>query len=285
MAEPTVFLNGAFLPRSEAKIDIEDRGFLFADGVYEVTCYCDGRAFRMGDHIERLTTSMQAMRLPVGEVPRTLAQVSDELIARNGLTDAKVYWQVTRGVAPRGHGFPKDTAPTVLAMASPLTIGRPGDEPKALRAVTVEDRRWLRVWAKTIMLLDNVLARQAALDAGAHEAIFVRDDVVKEGSATSLFIVRRGEMRTHPTDGSILPSITRKVVLELAAKLGIAVTEEPFALEDVLAADEAVLVGTTTHVAAVVEVDGQVIHDGQTGPVTRRLFEALMAAMRRHEGT
>ena len=280
-AEKTVYLNGQFLPRSQASLDIEERGVFFADGVYEVVRYFNGQALGMDDHLERLERSLEAIRLEPPPQTRQLDEISDELIRRNATPDATVYWQITRGSAPRDAAFPVDVKPTLLAMAYPAQPLDTQPRPAVLSAILTPDLRWHRCDIKSLMLLANVLAKNAALDAGADEAILHRDDVVTEGTATSVCIVHRGELWTHPADHEILDGITRRIVLRLARELGIATIERPFTVDQLLTADEVLICGTTKLVAAVGRVGDHVIRDGVIGPVTQRLYTAIANLIRR----
>ena len=280
-----VYLNGDFVPKAEARLPVDDRGFLFGDGIYEVTRAVDGRLFEVDRHLERLRNGAAALALPltaatVAEMPA----IWERLLAANGLTtgEAMVYLQVTRGAAPRTHQFPPaGTPPTIFASASPLL---PPDAVRARGAavVTYPDIRWARCEIKSVNLLPNVLAKQAAAEAGAFEALFVREDgVVTEGAQTTAFAVIDGVLRTHPLTPRILPSVTRAVVLELAAELGIAVREEAFDRAAMLAAGELFVASTTADVMPVVRVDGQSVGDGAPGPIARALAEAIAARLGR----
>ena len=269
-----VYLNGQWLPEDEASVGVQDRGFLFADGVYEVVRYYNGRPLAMDAHVRRMHESLSRVRieLPNGHPP--LDQLSDELIRRNGLTDAAAYWQVTRGVAPRRHPFPPPgTPPTVLMMVYPAEPLDPAAGPPALRAITRPDVRWHHCSIKSIALLPNVLDAQAAAEAGCEAAILVRDGVVSEGASRSIFIVEGGDLVTHPLDGRILGSITRRIVIELAREAGITVREAYYDPGRLLAADEVIAAGSTSEVAAVTEVDGRPIGEGAAGRVAAELFE------------
>lgn len=272
---PTVYLNGEYLPRSEACISVEDRGFLLADGVYEVTAAYEGRLVRLGAHMERLAHGLQSLRIRLDLDP--LPEVHRRLLAENELEEvpfARVYLQVTRGVAERSHAFPgNQVEPTIFARAdawSPPGASRWQD---GFTAITVPDRRWSRVDIKSIALLPNVLAQQAAVDAGADEALFVRDGVVVEGAHANLCAVRDGTVLTHPQTNVVLPGITRQEVLDVARESGYAVRERPIMVEELSRLDELFLTGTTTEVRPVVAVDGEPVGDGAPGPVTRDLFE------------
>ena len=291
-AAPTVYLNGDFLHYGDAALSIEDRGTLYADGVYEVLRYTAGRAFAIDDHAQRLTRSLAGIEL-TGVDPPALAAASDKLVRRNRLTDAKVYWQVTRGPATRSHVIaPPNTdaapTPTVLMIAYPADPPLPHDDPPSITAITVKDTRWTECWIKSLMLLPNTLARTRAARAGVGEAIFCRakpgttDVHVTEGSTTNLMIVRGCELYTHPDDGWVLPGITRHHVLRLARDLGLTVHETPFTPDTMLQADEVFVTGTTTAVTAVTFIDGHPIGTASreaAGPVTRRLAQAYRRAV------
>ena len=280
----TVYLNGAYVPAEEARIPVNDRGFLFSDGIYEVTPAYRGHLFRMNGHRARLLRGLCELRLE-GEL-EDLEAVHRELLVRNGLDQAPisiVYLQITRGVAPRTHAFPPERVPlTVYAFGKEFV--RPPRErwERGFRAVTVPDRRWARVDIKTISLLGNVLAQQAAVDAGVDDAILVRDGVALEGAHSNLFGVFGGRLVTHPTSNVILPGITRDVVLELAREVGVPVEERPIQVEELRRADEAFFTGTTTEVKPCVEIDGHPVGTGRPGPVTTRLFEAFVDRVEAH---
>jgi D-alanine transaminase len=279
-----VYLNGAYLPAEEATIPVNDRGFLFSDGIYEVTPAYRGHLFGFEAHRARLLRGRCELRLE-GEAG-DLAAVHRELLRRNGLEDAPVsivYLQITRGVAPRTHAFPKERVPlTVYAYAREFV--RPPRERwnDGFRAVTVPDRRWARVDIKTVSLLGNVLAQQAAVDAGVDDAILVRDGVALEGAHSNFFGVFDGTVVTHGESNVILPGITRGVVLELARELEIPVREAPIQVEELARADELFFTGTTTEVKPCVEVDGRPVGSGRPGPVTVRLYEAFLKRVQDH---
>jgi len=274
----TVYLNGEYLPKSDAHVSVDDRGFLLGDGVYEVTPFYEGVPFALDRHIERMRHGLDWLR--IGFDVSTLDAVNRELVRRNGLEDADralVYLQVTRGAAPRTHYFPiGPVSPTVYAYAA--SWSRPSNEVwmRGFRAITVPDRRWSRVDIKTIGLLPNVLAYQAARDAGADDAILVRDGVAIEGAHQNFWAVVDGKAVTHPKTNLILPGITRDVVLELAAEEGIEIEERAIAVEELATAEELFFTGTTGEVRPCVEVDGKSVGDGAVGPVTRRLSDAFL---------
>ena len=278
-----VYLNDRYLDASEASVPVGDRGFLFGDGVYEVSPAYRGRWFRLEAHLTRMREGLAALRIDFD--PEALVPIHTELLTRNGLADeavAYVYVQVTRGVAPRTHAFPATPVPpTVYAFANRYQRPARDEWEAGRRAITVPDRRWSRVDIKSIALLPNVLAQQAAVDAGVADAIFVRDGVAIEGAHNNLFGVFDGVLTTHPESNLILPGITRGVLLGLAHDLGIPVTLRPIQVEELREADELFFSGTTTEVRPCVEVDGRPVGDGRVGPVARALFDAFLAETER----
>jgi len=270
---------GGFLPRAEVRVSPLDRGFMLADGVYEVIRSYQGRLFHADRHLSRLAQSLAATGIEF-EDTRALGAVAAELIRRNGLdsTDATVYIQVTRGICPRSLLIPAEgLLPTVYADASKLTV-QPEQAEQGIRAITVPDIRWQRCDIKSIALLPNVLARLEADRRGAEEALFVRDGLLTEGTHTSLFGVRAGAVFTHPLSGSILAGVTRSVVLELCAGLGIPSAEQAILAAGLAGLDELFLSCTTAEVLPVTAVNGMPVGSGTPGPVTRR----LLAAFREH---
>jgi D-alanine transaminase len=279
--QPTVYLNGQYLPRGEAKLDIEDRGTLFADGVYEVVHFYGGSPFAMQAHVDRMRRSLAAIDIACDA---DFAAISDELIRRNDSPHASVYWQVTRGPARRDHVIPDRVTPTVLLIVYPDKPFDMHGRPRQVSAMLHEDMRWSQCWIKSLMLLPNVLAKSKARAAGAFEAIQHRGGSITEGTSTNVFIARGGELWTHPADQFILGGITRDTVLHLAADLSIVCHEQPFTVDALLSADEVMLTGTSTHVAAVTRIDDRTIGDGQAGAMTRRLHDALMRRIARDCG-
>ena len=279
----TVYLNGSYLPSERAGLSALDRGFVFGDGVYEVWRVVNGRLFEAERHRERLERGLRELRIgpPDGADADGLRTIAERLLRENGLLDghATFYVQVTRGAAPRTHQFPPaGTRPTVFAYTAGL---KSLDEARraGARAITQPDVRWLRCDIKTVQLLPNVMAKQAAIEAGAFEAIFIRNGVATEGTHSNLFAVLNGELRTHPTSNLILPGVTRDVVLELARELGIPVREEPVTAADLRRVEELFFTGTTTDVLPVVRVDDFTVGSGKPGPIAGALYEALVARM------
>lgn len=272
-----VYLDGEYLPRAEARISVDDRGFVFGDGVYEVTRALDGALYEAEAHLERLERGLRGLEIGVTDDldGARLLEASECLLRDNYLLHghASVYLQVTRGAAPRTHQFPPDsTRPTVFLSASRFTPAAELHE-RGGAAITHPDIRWSRCDLKTVNLLPNVLAKQHAVAAGATEAILVRDGVVTEGSHSNVFAIFDGELRTYPRCNYILAGITRGIVLALAAELGIPASETPVLAEELPGAEEIFLTGTTTDVMPVVRVDGVEIADGKPGAITRSLQE------------
>ena len=278
-----VYLNGSYLDSTAARVSVEDRGFVFGDGVYEVTRALGGRLFASDRHIRRLERGMRELELrwPEGLDGEGLRAVSGRLLRENGLMDgeATVYAQITRGAAPRTHVFPPSgTPPTVYVAAN--RFNRPDDlRGRGAAAITVEDVRWGRCDLKTIQLLPNALAKQRAARADAFDAIQVRDGVVTEGANTNVFAVLDGVVRTHPLGPRILGGITREIVLEIVRDLPLAAREEPIMAAELAQASEVFLTGTTTDVMPVVRLDGRPVGAGRPGPVARQLYARLRERM------
>ncbi|HEY3172864.1 MAG TPA: aminotransferase class IV [Thermoanaerobaculia bacterium] len=273
-----VYLNGRFLPHEEAKISPEDRGFLFADAIYEVVRFGSGRPYRLAEHLARMRDGLTALQIAVE--PSFFPEMAVRLLQENGLDreDALVYAQVSRGAAPRAHAFPPPgTPPTVFAFAR---LTDPPPPPGGGRAILTPDERWGRCNVKTVMLLPNVLASQKAHEANAIEAILVRDGIAWEGTKANLFTVSRGVLRTAPKGPRILPGVTRAAALEAAAGLGFAIEERAVAVEELFSADEVFLASTTLWTYSLVEIEGRLIGNGRPGPVAARIREALQMEFR-----
>lgn len=263
-----LYLDGAYVTPERARVRIDDRGFLFGDGVYEVIRVYGGRAFLLGEHLDRLRRSLDGLEIVLTEPLDGIAAVCRDLAVEQG--DGIVYVQITRGAAPRSHAFPPGVRPTVVAWSASAPA-----VPGLLRLRSVPDDRWGRCHLKTLNLLANVLARQAALRAGADEGLFVREDgTVTEGTASNAFLVKDGRLLTHPAGPRILGGITRACVLEMAASLGIPAEERAFGLPAAAEADELFMTGTTLEVAAVAVLDGRRVAGDVPGPVTRVLQRA-----------
>ena len=269
------YLNGKFLPIDKALVPIEDRGYQFGDAVYEFIASYNGRLFYLEEHLDRLARSLKGLFFP--PVSReTIRKAVLTLFGKAEIQRAGIYIQISRGVSPRNHAFPDGVHPQIV-----MTIREIEEKPPELRkngaaAITVEDFRWGRCDLKTVQLLPNVLAKQKALAAGVFDAIFVSPEgVVREGTSSNICIVADGVVITHPLTQQILPGITRMVVIDLCRELNIQVSERFFKTDALYGSEEVFLTGTVTEVLPIVTIDGHRIGDGQVGPVTTRLFEAL----------
>ncbi|MBB6729570.1 D-amino-acid transaminase [Cohnella zeiphila] len=267
-----------YVSQEEVLISPEDRGYYFGDGAYEVFRFYSGRLYETDAHLKRLWHTAAGLRLTLPFTEAELTSRLEELVRRSGAADGNVYLQITRGAAPRAHPFPKGAEPVVMAYAS--SVDRPlAAMETGIRAVAVEDIRWLRCDYKTLNLLPNVMAKQEALDRGADEAVLHRDGTVTECSASNLMIVKDGTVRTHPANRFILHGVTRAVVLRLARAAEIPVLEQPFTLDELASADEIFITGTTVEVTPVVALNGQAVGSGKPGPVTRRLQQQFAATL------
>jgi D-alanine transaminase len=269
------YVNGRYLPQRDACVNVEDRGYQFADGIYEVLYLCRGRFVDVERHFARLERSLGEVRIepPMGRA--ALLTVLEEVARRNRLRDGLLYMQVTRGVAQRDHAFPARAVPPALV----VTIRRTPPYPASVdawcgTAITQPDERWARCDIKSTGLLPNVMARQAAREQGAAEAILIRDGMVTEGAATSIWIVDgQGVACTRHLDHGILPGCTRDALLSVIADAGVAVEQRPFSEAELRAAPEVFLTSATSFVKPLLAVDGHPVGDGTPGPVTRRLFD------------
>ncbi|WP_043934062.1 D-amino-acid transaminase [Bacillus sp. EB01] len=271
-----VVLNGDIISRDKASIDVEDRGYQFGDGVYEVIRVYNGTMFTAMEHLERLEASAKKIGISLGWTIQELELKFKELIDKNQLTTGIVYLQVTRGISPRNHVFPPaGTAQTLVAYT------RKTDRPlqtitNGAAAIVEEDLRWLRCDIKSLNLLGNILAKQKAADAGCYEAILHRNGTVTEGSSSNIFIVESGTIYTHSADNLILNGITRQTLAKLCQREGILFVEKAFTVEDLNSADEVILASTTSELTPIVKIDGKLVGNGEPGPVTRKvqmLFE------------
>jgi D-alanine transaminase len=279
-----IHLAGEYLPADEARVNVDDRGFLFGDGVYEAMRALNGTLIEVDTHLMRLQRGLAGLEFqPHPAVdPASLTSICLRLLELNDLTEghALVYLQVTRGVAQRSHHFPSGPVqPTVYASATRFIPPRELQENGAA-AITHHDQRWKRCDLKTINLLPNVLAKQHAREAGAIEAILLRDRVVTEGSHTNVFAVLNGVVRTHPRTAEILPGSAREVVLSLAGGAGFSVEERAIDASELPLAEEVFLTGTTTDLIPITMIDGRPVGSGSPGPVARMLLERYLAFMR-----
>lgn len=270
-----VYLNGEFIPYNDAKVPVEDRGYQFGDGIYEVARTYNGKLFRMDAHMERLRNSAAELEMELPPV-KQIEEAALELMRRNGHPESAVYIQVSRGAAPRAHLIPSGLKPNVMMTARPVSTTDPEILRNGAAAVTAVDDRWHRCNIKTVCLLPNTLAKVKAHRAGALEAIFVRDGIVTEGTSSNLLAVFGGTIYTHPADNLILHGITRNTLLQLAETANIPVKEQAFTVMDLLKADEIILCGTILEATPVISVDARTIGNGQPGPVAAKLYAGLM---------
>jgi len=265
------YLNGRFSPLDEISISPDDRGFLFGDGIYEVIRAYHGVPAFWKEHCTRLVRSAKEIQLPISIKPQDFHSLLLTGLQQSGYAEGKIYIQITRGAAPREHGFPVNTNPTVFLSfremsALPIEMTRQG-----VKVITVPDIRWDRCDIKSLNLLPNVLARQQAQEAKVFEAIFVRDGLVIEGATSNIFIVKGGKLRTPERNYFVLSGVTQQQVINLAQEKGQDVQFDRMTLDALYDADEVFLVGTTIDVLPVVYVDGQKINNGIPGPMTSAL--------------
>jgi D-alanine transaminase len=267
------YLDGEFLEKSEARISADDRGFHFADGVYEVIKYYGGKPFRLEDHMARLENSLREVHIDYRDAGN-LPQIFEDLLKSNHLDreDAAVYLQISRGVHQRVHHFPANLSPTIYAFVYAFPSFTESLE-KGIRVITREDIRWLRCDIKSVSLLPNSMLYQQAVEEGAGECILIRNGMVTEATHSSVVGIKAGKLITHPLSNLILPGITRKVILEIASEFGIPVKEEAIPAEELGTLDELIICGTGSEVMPAVQVDDQPVGDGKPGPVTRFLQE------------
>ncbi len=272
-------VNGRFSPLADAVVSVEDRGFQFGDAVYEVIRTYRGRPFAVDEHLSRLERSAQALQLSLGHTKARWIALIEEGLRLSGLPETKIYLQISRGQAPRDHPFPAALSPTTVLTFRELHPLNVSIRQAGVQAILLDDVRWGRCDIKSVNLLANVLARQRAKEAGAFEAILLREGVVTEGSVSNVMVVLNGTIRTAPEGPRILSGVTRAKVLELAKKEGIPVAETVVRREELLGASEVFLTGTTVEVLPVVRVDGQAVGAATPGPIAQllsRRWEALV---------
>lgn len=271
------FKDGEYLREEQMNLSINDRGYAFGDGIYEVIKVYDGILYTADEHLERLLESAAKIKMDLTYTLEQLIEITEELQRQNELSTGHIYLQVTRGVAPRLHQFPEQSVPPVITGYT-VENPRPIEQMESGAAMkSVDDMRWLRCDIKSLNLLGNVLAKQEALEEGCQEALFVRDGIVREGSASNVFGIKEGILYTHPANHFILNGITRRVVLQLASELSIPVEEKEFTLEEAYSMDEFFFTSTNAEITPVVTIDGQPVGKGVPGLITKqlqRLFEA-----------
>jgi D-alanine transaminase len=273
-------INGKFMPLADARVSVEDRGFLFGDGIYELIRSHEGQLFGLDEHLRRMERSAQAIRLDLRHSRKEWKRLITKAAEQSKIPEAKIYIEVTRGAAPRNHTFPKGVASTTV-----ITVRRFEPVPErfrrdGVRTITAPDLRWGRCDIKSLNLLPNILAKQQALESGAVEAIFIRSGQVTEGTSSNVFAVFGDAVVTPPQGPSILSGVTREMVLELARSQGLKAEERAMSGLDLLQADEVFLTGTTMEVLPVSRVDQATIGKGKPGRITQQLYLRLQEMMR-----
>ena len=278
-----VYVNGDYLPEEEARISVFDRGFLFADGVYEVTSVLDGRLIDFAGHMARLRRSLGELEMPSPASDAEIEAIHRELVARNGLVEGMIYLQITRGAADRDFNYPAEPRPSLVLFTQAAPISDRVQGRDGIRVIAVPDIRWGRRDIKTVQLLAPSMCKMMAKKAGADGAWMVEDGLVTEGTSNNAWIVTRdGVIVTRDLSTSILHGITRAAVLRMAREAQMRVEERPFTLAEAQVAAEAFVTSASAFVTPVVEVDGVTLGDGTPGPVARRLREIYIAEARRH---
>jgi D-alanine transaminase len=280
----TVYLNGEWMPRQEARVSVFDRGFLFADGVYEVIPVYGGRPYHLQGHFKRLSRSLAAIDLPNPLNEIEWSNAIETLIVENGAGDLSIYLQISRGVSslPRDHAFPEVFTPTVFMATNPLAPLTDNPDKAAITAITQDDIRWGRCDIKSVSMLGNTMLRQAAIAAGAQEALLTRDGHMTEGAASNVFVVQSGEIMTPPESTEILSGITRDAVLSLAQEVGIPIRETRIPVALLQQADEVWVSASTKGVAPVIQIDDWLVGEGKPGPVWKKIQGLYIAAVKKH---
>ena len=268
-----IYLNGSFIPIEDARISVLDRGFIFGDGVYEVIPVYSHRPFRLTEHLHRLQKSLDGIQLrnPYTDIEWT--ELVEQIIASNEGDDQYLYLQVTRGVAPRDHAFPKEVIPTVFIMSSPLVVASKELIVAGVSAITANDNRWSRCDIKATSLLPNVLLRQMAVDSGATETLLLREGFLTEGSASNVFVVKDELLLAPPKSHLMLPGITYDVVLELADKYQIPYEIREISEYDIRIADELLLTSSTKEIMPITLLDGKKVGSGKPGKIFAQLYQ------------
>jgi D-alanine transaminase len=268
-----IYLNGSFIPIEDARISVLDRGFIFGDGVYEVIPVYSHRPFRLTEHLHRLQNSLDGIQLRNPYTDIEWAELVEQIIARNEGDDQYLYLQVTRGVAPRDHAFPKEVIPTIFIMSSPLVVASKELIVAGVSAITANDNRWSRCDIKATSLLPNVLLRQMAVDSGATETLLLREGFLTEGSASNVFVVKDELLLAPPKSHLMLPGITYDVVLELADKYQIPYEIREISEYDIRIADELLLTSSTKEIMPITLLDGKKVGSGKPGGIFAQLYQ------------
>ncbi|MEW6662968.1 MAG: D-amino acid aminotransferase [Bacillota bacterium] len=271
-----VYLNGEIMDFASARVPVEDRGYQFGDGIYEVVRCYNGRPFALLPHLERLYKSAAAIEIPMPHELPEMARLAVKFLEQSEIKEAELYIQITRGVAPRRHQFPEEATPTVVMTVRPVRLRSPEVREKGAKVITLPEERWANCYIKTINLLPNIVAKEKAVRQGAFEALFVDQakGIVIEGSSSNVFAVAGGVLWTPPADRRILSGITRSYAIAIAREEGYEVREEELPLTTLLQADEVFLTSTVTEMAPVIVVDETVIGNGQPGETFGRIYRA-----------
>lgn len=276
------FVNGKFGPVAEATVSIEDRGFQFGDGVYEVIAVYGGRLFLLEPHMRRLRRSAAAIGLEYDFDAHPLEPVIAEGLRRCGFTEAMVYLQITRGAAPRSHLVPAGLTPTVVMTFKPLPAVASGLRDRGVRVMTAIDTRWARCSIKAVTLLPNVLAKREAMERGFEDAIFVTEaGEVRECTSSNVFVAKGGRLKFPPRTEAILHGVTQGFLLECAAAIDVTVEEAIVHIDELRAADEVFMSGTSVEALGITAVDDAPVADGKVGPITRRLYAEFRNRVRK----
>ncbi len=274
----TVYVNGKYLPEDEAKVSIFDRGFLFADGVYEVTSVLEGKLIDFPGHLRRLARSLNELGMKVPCSDDELLEIHRQLVSRNKLQEGMIYLQITRGAADRDFLFPEKSVPTIVLFTQAKNLTSSPKIKSGFKVITVPDQRWKRRDIKTVQLLYPSMAKMKASKAGADDAWLVEDGFITEGTSNNAYIVQSsGNIITRNLSNDILHGITRASLLEFAAEEGVTVEQRPFTVEEALEAEEAFITAASLFVAPVIEIDGKAIGTGKPGPVVRKLRDIYLA--------
>jgi D-alanine transaminase len=272
-----VFINNEFLPIEKATIPVMDRGFLFADGVYDVAAVLNGKLVDNDAHIKRLQRSLNELKIPMPMEFSEIVKNELELVAKNNLQEGLVYIQVTRGTAEREFNYPENIKPNIVMFTQSKNITNNLNTKNGVKAITTPDIRWARRDIKSIALLAQVIAKNEAKDKGAFEAIMHEDGIVTEGSSSNIFIIKDGKIITRNLSNKILHGITRAAVLSLAKAANLEIEERAFTIEEIYNSDECFLTSATNFVLGIIDVDGKKISDGKVGKYTGNLFEIYLA--------
>lgn len=269
-----VYLNGEYLRLADAKVSVLDRGFIFGDGIYDVVPAYSARPFRMAEHLDRLERSLASIKIASDMQRLDWENLVTEMIHRSGLNDCMVYIQVTRGVAKRSHEFPLNSTPTIFCMVSPFERPSTNERTMGLTAASIPDLRWLRCDIKSVSLLGNVLAKQAAVDAGVNEVLQFRDGYLTEGASTNIWVAKNGVLMAPPLNNLILEGIRYRFLEELAMQCGIEFQARPISESEVEAADEIMFSSATREILPITQYNNKPVGNGLPGAVYKKLRAA-----------